>query len=161
MVHAGVLPQWSIEKAQALATEVSTMLSKKKKYVDFLANMWGSQPAGWDDHLEDWPRLRVIVNAMTRMRFCSPDGVMEFCSKGSPNEPPAGYLPWFAIPDRASLTHTMVCGHWSALGLRVEDKLLALDSGCLWGGQLTAVRLEDRHVFQVPSRQPASPWAGD
>ena len=159
MVHAGLLPQWSVTQALELSGEVSAALSKKKKYVDFLENMWGSKPDRWQDDLEGWDRLRVIVNAMTRMRFCSADGVMEFRAKGKPENAPAGYMPWFAVPNRASLTHTLVCGHWSALGLRTEEKLLALDTGCLWGGQLTAVRLEDRKVFQVPSRQPPGPWA--
>ena len=159
MVHAGLLPQWSVTQALELSGEVSAALSKKKKYVDFLENMWGSKPDRWQDDLEGWDRLRVIVNAMTRMRFCSADGVMEFHAKGKPENTPAGYMPWFAVPNRASLTHTLVCGHWSALGLRTEEKLLALDTGCLWGGQLTAVRLEDRKVFQVPSRQPPGPWA--
>jgi bis(5'-nucleosyl)-tetraphosphatase (symmetrical) len=159
MVHAGLLPQWSVAQALALSVEVSAALSKKKKYTDFLENMWGSKPDRWQDDLEGWDRLRVIVNAMTRMRFCSADGVMEFHAKGKPENAPSGYMPWFAVPQRASLTHTLVCGHWSALGLRMEEKLLALDTGCLWGGQLTAVRLEDRRVFQVPSRQPPGPWA--
>lgn len=159
MVHAGLLPQWSVAQALALSGEVSTALSKKKKYTDFLENMWGSKPDRWQDDLQGWDRFRVIVNAMTRMRFCSTDGVMEFHAKGKPENAPPGYMPWFAVAQRASLTHTLVCGHWSALGLRMEDKLLALDTGCLWGGQLTAVRLEDRKVFQVPSRQPPGPWA--
>ena len=137
---------------------VSAALSRKKKYVDFLAHMWGSVPATWESGLEGWDRLRVVVNAMTRMRFCSADGVMEFRSKGKPDQPPPGCMPWFAVPQRRSTSHTIVCGHWSALGLRIEPGLLALDTGCLWGGQLTAVRLEDRKVFQVPSRQPPTQW---
>lgn len=159
LVHAGLLPQWSVTRAAELADEVAAALSRKKRYIDFLEHMWGSKPDRWQDDLEGWDRLRVVVNAMTRMRFCNTDGVMEFHAKGKPGDAPDGYLPWFAIPQRASQTHTIVCGHWSALGLRVEDKLLALDTGCVWGGKLTAVRLEDRKVFQVPSRQPASPWA--
>ncbi len=160
MVHAGLLPQWSVAQAAGLAEEVSLAL-RSDDYALFLANMWGSRPAHWEDQLDGWDRLRVIVNAMTRMRFCTPEGVMEFCSKGRPDQPPAGHLPWFAIPQRASRTHTLICGHWSALGLRIEDDLLALDTGCLWGGKMTAVRLEDRQVFQVASRQAPSPWAGD
>ena len=159
MVHAGLLPQWTVEQAKVLSDEVSAALSKKKKYIDFLENMWGSKPDHWRADLEGWDRLRVIVNAMTRMRFCSSDGVMEFHAKGKPENAPEGYMPWFTVPNRASLTHTLVCGHWSALGLRVEEKFLALDTGCLWGGVLTAVRLEDRAVYQVPSRQPPGPWA--
>lgn len=158
MVHAGLLPQWTVAQALELSGEVSAALSRKKKYIDFLENMWGSKPDRWRDDLDGWDRLRVIVNAMTRMRFCNADGVMEFQAKGKPENAPSGYTPWFAIPYRASLTHTLVCGHWSALGLRMEEKLLALDTGCLWGGRLTAVRLEDRKVFQVASRQPPGPW---
>lgn len=158
MVHAGLLPQWTVQQALELSKEVSAALSKNKKYVDFLEHMWGSEPDHWSDDLEGWDRLRVVVNAMTRMRFCSAMGVMEFYAKGKPENAPPGYMPWFDVPKRASLTHTVVCGHWSALGLRTEDKLLAIDTGCFWGGKLTAVRLEDRRIFQVPSQQPPGPW---
>lgn len=159
MVHAGLLPQWSVAQAAALADEVSAELGRKKKYTDFLEHMWGSKPDAWRDELEGWDRLRVVVNAMTRMRFCSSNGGMDFQAKGRPEDAPEGYMPWFEVPQRASQTHTIVCGHWSALGLHMEKTLLALDTGCVWGGKLTAVRLEDRQIFQVPSRQPMSPWA--
>jgi bis(5'-nucleosyl)-tetraphosphatase (symmetrical) len=148
MVHAGLLPQWSITQAQDLSDEVSAALAGLD-FRRFLAHMWGSKPAAWEDDLSGWERLRVIVNAMTRMRFCSSDGVIDFSAKGPPENAPPGLLPWFAVPSRKSATHTMVCGHWSALGFRQQPKLLALDSGCLWGGSLTAVRLEDRRVFQL------------
>ncbi|MFZ2854880.1 MAG: symmetrical bis(5'-nucleosyl)-tetraphosphatase [Rhodocyclaceae bacterium] len=148
MVHAGLLPQWTIARARLLAAEVEQALAAPN-YRDFMANLWGSEPAGWSDDLRGWPRLRVIVNAMTRMRFCSPRGVMEFKTKGEVADAPAGCLPWFQVPGRRSADAVLVTGHWSALGLRIEPKLLALDSGCLWGRQLTAVRLEDRAVFQV------------
>ena len=114
-----------------------------------LKYLWGSEPAGWSDDLTGWQRLRVIVNAMTRMRFCTLDGVMEFKVKGKLSNAPAGHLPWFDLPGRQSADSVLVTGHWSALGLKVTPNLLALDSGCLWGGHLTAVRLEDRQVFQV------------
>ena len=149
MVHAGLLPQWSVSAAAQLGAEVQTAL-RADNYVDFLAQLWGSKPDAWDEGLRGWERLRVVVNAMTRMRFCTPQGKIEFRSKGSPQDAPQGYLPWFAVPQRQSQTHTLVCGHWSALGFYQEPTLLALDSGCLWGGALTAVRLEDRHVFQLP-----------
>ena len=128
---------------------------------DFLAHMWGSQPTGWNEELRGWDRLRVIVNAMTRMRFCSLRGEMEFRSKGPVTSAPAGSLPWFEVPGRASANHSIVCGHWSALGLRIERRLLALDSGCLWGGALTAVRLEDREVFQLPCTRQIEPSGWD
>lgn len=159
MVHAGLLPAWDVTQAQALSAEVSAALNAPD-YVDFLAHMWGSEPTAWHDDLAGWDRLRVVVNAMTRMRFVWPDGRMEFRApgaKGPPERGPAGCLPWFEAPGRKSADHLVVCGHWSALGFRQTDKLLALDTGCLWGGSLTAVRLEDRRVFQMPCGQAASP----
>ncbi len=150
MVHAGLLPQWSVATAASLAGEVETAL-RAADYRKFLEHMWGSEPAAWDDALDGWKRLRVIVNAMTRMRFCSATGVMEFQSKGEITSAPPGYLPWFEAPGRKSSDHVLVTGHWSALGLKMTDNLLALDTGCLWGGCLSAVRLEDRAVFQVAS----------
>lgn len=148
LVHAGLLPQWTAEHARELAREVEAAL-QGPDYREFIRNMWGSEPAGWSDDLTGWERLRVIVNAMTRMRFCTRFGLMEFKTKGKLTNAPIGHLPWFDVPDRQSADSVLVTGHWSALGLKVTPKLLALDSGCLWGGHLTAVRLEDRQVFQV------------
>lgn len=150
LVHAGLLPSWSVAKARQLAQEVERALTSAH-WCDFLAHMWGSEPAAWDDALTGWPRLRVIVNAMTRMRFCTPEGTMEFKTKGEVSQPPKGHLPWFEAPHRKSADTVLVTGHWSALGLKVKPNLLAIDSGCLWGGPLTAVRLEDRQIFQVPA----------
>lgn len=149
MVHAGLLPQWTVARARELAREVETAL-QGPNFREFILNLWGSEPAGWSDDLTGWQRLRVIVNAMTRMRFCTLDGVMEFKVKGKLANAPTGHLPWFDLPDRQSRDAVLVTGHWSALGLKVEPNFLALDSGCLWGGHLTAVRLQDRAVFQVP-----------
>ena len=148
LVHAGLLPQWTVAKARALAAEVETALTGPD-WRAFMANMWGNEPAMWSDSLAGWPRLRVVVNAMTRMRFCTPLGVMDFKAKGESTAAPAGHLPWFEVPGRRSAATTLVTGHWSALGLKMLPNLLALDSGCLWGGPLTAVRLEDRALFQV------------
>ena len=148
LVHAGLLPQWTVARARALAAEVEAVLAGPT-YLDFMANMWGSEPAAWSDDLEGWPRLRVIVNAMTRMRLCTAEGVMEFKTKGEPSSVPAGLMPWFEVPGRLSAGDVLVTGHWSALGLKIEPNLLALDSGCLWGRHLTAIRLEDRSLFQV------------
>lgn len=145
MVHAGLLPQWDIARAQALAREVESAL-RAPDYRDFFAHMYGSKPERWSDGLSGWDRLRVIVNAMTRMRFCTPDGAMEFRASG--RDAPAGYQAWFeGRGDEAAL----VFGHWSALGLVLRPRLAALDTGCVWGGPLTALRLEDRWVAQVPS----------
>lgn len=148
LVHAGLLPGWTARRARELAREVEAAL-QGPDYAEFLGNLWGSEPASWSDDLVGWARLRVIVNAMTRMRFCTPAGVMDFHSKGEVANAPPGYMPWFEVPGRRSADAVLVTGHWSALGLRLSPNLLALDSGCLWGGHLTALRLEDRQVFQV------------
>lgn len=160
MVHAGLLASWTATQAEALSEEVRQALLAPN-YKDFLANMWGSQPAAWSDDLQGWDRLRVIVNATTRMRFCHADGTMDFRSKGPPENGAEGCMPWFQVPGRKSADHAVVCGHWSALGLRLEHNLLALDSGCLWGGALTAVRLEDREVFQLPCVRHVAPSGWD
>jgi len=148
LVHAGLLPQWSVARAKALATEVEGAL-RGNAYREFLARLYGSEPAAWDDALAGADRLRVIVNAMTRMRFCTEAGGMEFRSKGGLEATPAGYRPWFDTPERRSRDSTVICGHWSALGLLMRPRLLSLDTGCVWGGALSAVRLEDRRLFQV------------
>ena len=153
MVHAGLLPSWSVAQATLLAQEVETAL-RGKKFHKFCSHMYGNQPDRWDGSLEGYDRLRVITNAMTRMRVCTPDGKMDFAYKGLVQDIPAGYLPWFEAPHRASQNATIICGHWSALGLQVQDRLIALDTGCLWGGSLTAIRLQDRKVFQIACEAP-------
>jgi bis(5'-nucleosyl)-tetraphosphatase (symmetrical) len=156
LVHAGLLPQWDIEKAKALAGEVEAEL-RGPGYRDFLARLYGSRPDRWSDDLRGIDRLRVIVNAMTRMRFCTPEGAMDFRSKGEATQAPPGYLPWFEVQGRLSADRTLICGHWSALGLRLAPRLLLLDSGCVWGGKLTAVRLDDLRLCQVPCAANAGP----
>jgi bis(5'-nucleosyl)-tetraphosphatase (symmetrical) len=151
MVHAGLLPQWTIAQALELAHELQRALAAPD-YRDFLAHMYGSEPAQWSDTLTGWDRLRVIVNAMTRMRFCTREGRMDFRAKGT--KPPRGYQPWFEL--RAPSELTIICGHWSALGLKLTPQLAALDSGCVWGGSLTALRLEDRSIHRVPCARHAS-----
>jgi len=148
MVHAGLLPSWSVEQAALLAQLVEAAL-RSRDFHQLCSHMYGNQPDHWEDSLEGYARLRVIINAMTRMRVCTPDGRMDFAHKGLVRDTPAGYLPWFETPNRASREATIICGHWSALGLQIRNNLIALDTGCLWGGSLTAVRLEDRKVFQV------------
>ncbi len=151
MVHAGLLPAWDVRRAIELSEEFGRALSGND-YRGVLAQLWGSEPARWRDDLRAAERFRVIVNAMTRMRFCTAEGVMEFHEKGPLESAPPGFMPWFRVPGRRSADHTVICGHWSALGFRQEGGLLALDSGCLWGGALTAVRLEDRRVYQYRCR---------
>jgi bis(5'-nucleosyl)-tetraphosphatase (symmetrical) len=158
LVHAGLLPQWDIAAAQSLALEVETEL-RGPRHSKFLETLYGSQPDRWTDDLSGTDRLRIIVNAMTRLRFCTPEGVMEFETKGETARAPEGYLPWFDVPNRRSAGSTIICGHWSALGLRLAPNLLALDSGCVWGGQLSAIRLEDRRLYQVSCGAYANPLA--
>ena len=155
MVHAGLLPQWSVEKAQRLAREVEDEL-RGARHREFLERMYGSKPDRWHDDLRGIDRLRVIVNAMTRMRFCTQEGRMDLKSKGESTQALPGYLPWFDVPARRSADAKIVCGHWSALGLKLLSNLIALDAGCVWGGQLTAIRLADRTIVQVPCSNGAS-----
>jgi len=158
MVHAGLLPQWSIKQAAKLAGEVETAL-RGDDYVKFLEHMYGNTPNSWDDELSGYKRLRVITNAFTRLRVCTPDGEMEYKFKGEVEKIPAGFVPWFDVPKRASQDVTVFFGHWSALGLKVLPNIIALDTGCLWGGSLTAMRLEDRKLFQVECQNPvAQDW---
>ena len=143
IVHAGVLPQWNVAQTMALSGEVEQTL-RGSGWRDFLRHMYGNLPARWDDSLRGHDRLRCIVNALTRMRRCTPDGSMLL------DDATAGAgVPWFDVPGRRTGDTTVACGHWSALGLQMRPDLLALDTGCLWGGKLTAVRLQDRALFQV------------
>lgn len=149
MVHAGLLPQWDAARTKLLASEVETVL-RGPDYRHFLAQMYGNLPDVWDEALVGMGRLRIITNALTRLRACTPEGRMEFRFKGEPKDIPSGYLPWFEIKSRKSRKDSLIVGHWSALGLIARKRFIALDSGCLWGGKLSAIRLEDRKVFQVP-----------
>lgn len=151
LVHAGVLPQWDAAQVMALAQEVQEAL-RGPDWVAFLRRMYGNEPARWDDGLEGADRLRCIVNALTRIRFCSADGTMDLRSKGAePDEP--GYLPWFDVPGRRTAGVPIVFGHWSTLGLMMRDDVISLDTGCLWGGKLSAICLQDRSVLQVDCPQ--------
>lgn len=158
MVHAGLLPQWTAQQAILLAQEVETAL-QADNYRDFLANMYGNTPDSWHDDLQGWDRLRVITNAMTRLRVCSAQGAMEFKFKGTLKQLPNDLMPWFKISQRASSDTPIVFGHWSALGLMQDANVWSLDTGCLWNGKLTALCLEDLAVFQVPCSQQDQPIA--
>ncbi len=149
LVHAGLLPGWTVAQAQRLAHEVEAALSGGNR-LQFLARMYGNHPNRWDESLAGYKRLRVITNALTRMRICTARGEMEFKFKGAEKDIPAGYMAWFNVPGRANADATVVCGHWSALGLKVDRRIIVLDTGCLWGGALSAIRMEDRKLFQIP-----------
>jgi bis(5'-nucleosyl)-tetraphosphatase (symmetrical) len=152
MVHAGALPSWSAQATLGYAREVEHVL-KGPDWKAFFAHMYGDHPLAWDEGLSGEARLRVIVNALTRLRFCTSEGIMDLNTKEGAGSAPPGYLPWFDVPKRRSQDVTVVFGHWSTLGLVVRDDVLGLDSGCVWGGALTAVRLEDRRQWQLACRQ--------
>jgi len=142
MVHAGVLPQWSSATAMALAGEVEAVL-RSADLIDFLHHMYGSTPTSWSDELAGADRLRVIVNALTRIRFCNAKGEMEFTSKEAASAAPAGFMPWFDVPGRQTAQDTIAFGHWSTLGKLTRNDVFALDTGCVWGGCLSALRLDE------------------
>ncbi len=149
LIHAGLLPQWSAEQALDLAHEVEDVL-RGPHWVDFLQHMYGNDPDRWDEGLAGYDRLRCIVNALTRMRLCSAEGIMDFKEKESASAPAGSKLmPWFEVPGRRSEGTTIVFGHWSALGLLQRPGLVGIDSGCVWGGKLTALCLDDGSLLEV------------
>ena len=150
MVHAGVLPQWSVAKTLALAGEIETAL-RGPNWQAALSDMYGNKPIYWDDGHTGANRMRVIINALTRMRMCTPDGHMDFSHKGPP-ETSDTLMPWFDVPGRASSDATVVFGHWSTLGLMIRADAICLDTGCVWGRELTALRLHDHKVIQIACR---------
>jgi bis(5'-nucleosyl)-tetraphosphatase (symmetrical) len=157
VVHAGVLPQWTAQRTMELASEVEQVL-RSVDWLDFLQHMYGNTPTRWDETLEGVDRLRCIVNALTRIRFCSADGSMDLISKGDTSDVP-GMLRWFDVPGRRSQDVTVVFGHWSTLGLIRRPDIISVDTGCLWGGRLSAVNLSDRSLIQVDCPQYQRPGA--
>jgi len=141
-VHAGVLPQWDLQQTIECAQEVEKAL-RKKSYKDFLANMYGNTPNKWSNSLKGYERLRVITNALTRIRFCTPTGIMEFESKEGFEDGPKGYIPWFKTPKRKTQDALIYFGHWSTLGLLQHGNVIGLDTGCVWGGKLTAMEIPE------------------
>lgn len=156
IVHAGVLPQWTAAQVISLSEEIATQL-RGPHWQDFLRTMYGNTPLRWQDDLHGEERLRCIVNGLTRLRFCTADGAMEFDTKEGPGKPPAGYLPWFDVPGRKTADVTVVFGHWSTLGLIQRPHLLGIDSGCVWGGRLSAISLPDRALLQIDCPQYQDP----
>ncbi|MGB0908829.1 MAG: symmetrical bis(5'-nucleosyl)-tetraphosphatase [Nitrospirales bacterium] len=149
MVHAGLLPQWTATQAITLAREVETAL-QKDNFIDVLPYIYfRDSQASWGNHLSYHDRLGITTNVLTRLRVCSPHGLPDFSFKGHPADALDGHIPWFNAPGRATSEETIIFGHWSALGLYVEDKLLGLDAGCVWGREMIALRLEDQMIFRT------------
>ncbi len=160
MVHAGVLPQWTVEQTVAYAAEVQAVLGGPD-CGEFLTQMYGNEPAQWAESLRGMERIRAIVNALTRLRFCTPQGLMEFTVKEGAEKTPPGFYPWFDVPGRATEGSLIAFGHWSTLGWLERDDVLSLDTGCVWGGCLSALRLgssaADRELIQVKCPEAQKP----
>lgn len=157
MVHAGLAPQWSLEQSIELAQETESLL-RSEQFNDFLHHMYGDQPDTWSDSLKDYDRHRFIINCFTRMRYCDANGKLDLKETGAPGTQADTLTPWYAIPNRKTKEHKIIFGHWSTAHLGNEKNfkhynVYPLDTGCLWGGKMTAVRLEDEKLFSVPSRQ--------
>lgn len=156
LVHAGVAPQWQLSQAVDYAQEVESCL-RSDNFHEYFAHMYGNQPAQWSEKLRGWKRLRVITNYLTRLRFCDEQGHMVFKEKGIPGSQPSTALPWFELGGRKSRNDKIIFGHWAALRDYEQDykrlKVYPIDMGCVWGGNLVALRLEDEKIFSVPSRQ--------
>jgi bis(5'-nucleosyl)-tetraphosphatase (symmetrical) len=149
MIHAGLLPEWSAGDAANCAHEVHTML-QSADYRTFLAALYDDKRARrWSSGMTGMDRSVVIAKILTRLRICTVDGRMDLSFKRPPEQVPSGYLPWFQVPSRRNTDATIIFGHWAALGLHMQNNVIGLDSVCVWGRQLTAVRLDDRQVFQV------------
>ena len=156
MVHAGLLPQWSLNKAITLAQEIEILIRGRERR-SFLKSMYGDEPVLWDDALVGSPRNRLVTNAMTRMRLLNEHDEINLDYQGELETIPPGTVPWFARRHPSTLDKTVIAGHWSALGLHVTPNFVGLDTGCAWGQQLTAMRLEDRAIFQVDCAEKVIP----
>ena len=159
VIHAGLPDCWSLSRARRYAKETEKVL-QGRGFHRFIRNMYDDQPDYWKDQLKGDERHRFIINCLTRMRYCHADGRLELKQKDAPGTQPKALIPWYAIPTRKTRKHDIVFGHWSTVTLGKQNHFAAyrvypLDTGCLWGGKLTALRLEDRQHFSVPSRQPA------
>lgn len=142
MIHAGLPPQWDLATAQACASELEATLRDERRCRDLFAHMYGDKPEVWSDDLQGHERLRFITNCLTRLRFCRPDGRLDLKFKGEVKDAPKHLMPWFKVAGRRSRDMRIVCGHWSALGYHDADNVLAIDTGCVWGERLCAVRLD-------------------
>lgn len=158
LIHAGLLPQWDLGQAIELANEVEHALTADN-HTDFFAHMYGNKPDHWSDDLQGWDRLRVIVNTFTRMRYCDEKGNFTLKEKGPPGTQAKPCQPWFTVPSRKTKKEKIIFGHWSTVyfgNIKYFQKynVYPLDTGCIWGGTLTALRLDDEKIFNVPSKQP-------
>ena len=152
LIHAGLPPQWTMEQAMACAREAEAAL-RGADPTDCLWHIYGNDPDHWEADLGDWDRIRFITNCFTRLRYCTEAGQLDLRQKGAPGSQPAGLVPWFLAPHRRSRDARILFGHWSTLGYYQGEGVCCLDTGCLWGGTLTALRLEDHTLHAVPNLQ--------
>ena len=158
MVHAGLPPQWSLENAKEFAKECELIL-QSEKINKLLAEMYGDTPNIWSDSLQDYAKQRFIINCFTRIRFCNSDGMLDFDAKVAPGKQNTSLIPWYSLPNRKTKDNKIIFGHWSTVHIGNEKNfkqynVYPIDTGCLWGGRLTAMRLEDEKIFSVPSEEP-------
>ena len=158
MVHAGLPPQWSLENAKEFAKECELIL-QSEKINKLLAEMYGDTPNIWVNSLQDYAKQRFIINCFTRIRFCNSDGMLDFDTKVAPGKQNTSLIPWYSLPNRKTKDNKIIFGHWSTVHIGNEKNfkqynVYPIDTGCLWGGRLTAMRLEDEKVFSVPSEEP-------
>lgn len=151
MVHAGVMPQWSLKQVLQYSDEARTLLASDD-YIEHLKTLFGSSPNYWKNNLRGAERTRAIINTFTRMRVCAPDGTMDFQFKGEIGDVPDGLMPWFRLPQRKTADQAIVFGHWSALGLHYENNTICLDTGCVWGQELTAYHYPSGELISVPAK---------
>ncbi len=158
MVHAGVYPKWSLKKALSYADELQQVLASDN-FIDFIHNMYGNKPAKWKKSLADWDRLRFICNAFTRMRYCYDNGKLDFNRNDTPQVEASDLVPWFDVPERKMKNEKILFGHWSTLGLLKRNDVYALDTGCVWGGNLTALRIdsEEPEYISINCQSEANP----
>ena len=158
MVHAGLPPQWSLENAKEFAKECELIL-QSEKINKLLAEMYGDTPNIWVNSLQDYAKQRFIINCFTRIRFCNSDGMLDFDAKVAPGKQNTSLIPWYSLPNRKTKDNKIIFGHWSTVHIGNEKNfkqynVYPIDTGCLWGGRLTAMRLEDEKIFSVPSEEP-------
>ncbi len=156
LIHAGLVPQWSAADVMRLTPEVSAEL--RADPAGAFADMYGNKPDRWDETLRGAERRRVMINALTRMRYCTAEGRIDLKNKDAPAKVSAPWMPWFQVPDRASRSTRVIFGHWSALGWHDGDNVLALDTGCVWGGALTAARLDADTAPDAPRDVQLPSW---
>ncbi len=158
IIHAGLPPQWSLKQTRKLARYTEAMI-QSQRFESFIQMMYGDEPSVWSDELNENDKHRFIINSLTRLRYCYSDGRLDMKTNSAPGNQEANLTPWYAMPERRTKKHSIIFGHWSTVTLGNEQdftqyNVYPLDTGCLWGGALTALRLEDKKLFSVPSQQP-------